>query len=282
MDKRGLGLGLTGVAGWLLLGIVVLSLPVPPTALSQDIPPLDQVDQLADRGQVQEARRLLARWESDYGGAATAEERARAWFLAGRLAASGEEAELHYIRVVVEGSATAWADDALLRLGQYKYAQDEYAKAVEYLRRLRRDYPTSEHGPEALLWIARTARAMGDPDRACGAVEQAFAELAPGDVTLQRELQAEELECHSTARAFYTVQVAAFKDERAAQSLAGQLLRDGFDAWVLSATPDDPLHRVRVGRDLVEAEARALVQRLSQAGLSPFLVSQADRNAGER
>ncbi len=231
---------------------------------------------MADRGENREARQLLARWQSDFEGSASPEQRARGWFLAGRLAEDGAEAELYYIRVIIEGSTTRYADDALLRLGQYKYAQGEFGKVIEYLGRLRRDYPTSEHGREALLWVARAARELGDPQRACSAAEQGLMELAPGDTLMERALLEERAMCGSAERTF-SVQVAAFMEEGSAQNLARDLLLAGYDAWVLGATPDDPIYRVRVGRGLIEAEAQALADRLVQQGYSPFLVSQPNR-----
>jgi tetratricopeptide (TPR) repeat protein len=249
------------------------------SAMAQQESLLEEAERLADRGAVQEARQALLRWESDFGGSAPLDRRARAWFLAGRLAERGDEAELSYLRVIIEGSTTPYADDALLRLAQYKYAEGEFAKVVEYLGRLRRDYPTSEHGPEALLWISRAARGMGDTHRACAAAEQGLAELAPADTLLERAFREEQSACGAAERT-YTVQVAAFRDEAAAQSLARELLIAGYDAWVLGADADGPLYRVRVGRGLLEAEARSLVERLVGEGHSPFLVAQPERIGG--
>lgn len=248
-------------------------------ALAQEESLLDRAERLADRGEVREALQALARWQSDFGESSSLDQRARAWFLAGRLAEKGEEAELSFLRVIIEGSTTPYADDALLRLAQFKYAEGEFAKVIEYLGRLRRDYPTSEHGPEALLWISRAARQLGDTQRACSAAEQGLAELVPGDTLLERAFQEEGSACGTTERV-YTVQVAAFRDEAAAQNLARELLIAGYDAWVLSASGDETVHRVRVGRGLLEAEAQALVERLSREGYSPFLVSQPERIGG--
>jgi tetratricopeptide (TPR) repeat protein len=248
----------------------------PARAAAQQTSLLDQAQSLADRGDAKAARQALARWESEFGEAATLEQWAAAWFLAGRLAEDGAAAELNYIRVVVEGSSTAYADDALLRLGQYKYAQAEYAKAVDYFARLRRDYPTSEHGPQALLWVSKASGALGDVERACAAAQQGLRELPPADTLLERSFLEQRASCDLSART-YTVQVAAFREVSAAQALARELLADGYDAWVLNATARDPLHRVRVGRGLIEAEAEVLIDRLVSAGHSPFLVSQPGR-----
>ena len=249
------------------------------SALAQEESLLDRAERLADRGEVREARQALGRWQSDFEESAPLDQRARAWFLAGRLAEAGDEAELSYLRVIIEGSSTPYADDALLRLAQYKYAEGELAKVVEYLGRLRRDYPTSEHGSEALLWISRAARQLGDTHRACAAAEQGLVELVPGDTLLEVALREELAACGAVERT-YTVQVAAFRDEAAAQNLARELLIAGFDAWVLAADADEPIYRVRVGRGLLEAEAQALVERLVAEGHSPFLVAQPERIGG--
>ncbi len=257
------------LAGWLLVFGGLLPLPA---ALAQETL-LEQAHRLADQGQVAEAREALARWEEVYGRTAASGDRARAWFLTARLAEDGAVAELHYLRVIIEGSNSSYADEALLRLGQFKIAEEEHARAIEYLGRLRRDYPTSEHGPEALLWIARAARFLGDPERACDAVDQGLREVAPGDTVLARVLTEERASCRDVNRT-YTVQVAAFKEEVAAMNLARRLLTEGYDAWVLNATERDPLYRVRVGRDLTESEANAQADRLAVGGHSPFLVSK--------
>jgi tetratricopeptide (TPR) repeat protein len=252
-----------------------------PNAQAQDTSLLDRAERLADQGDARAARQALSQWEAEASSDASLDERARAWFLAGRLADDGSEAELYYLRVVFDGSSSRYADDALLRLGQYKYAQAEYAKAIDYLGRLRRDYPTSELAAEALLWVSKAAGALGDSERACAAAEQGLRELPPTDSLLGRSLRDERSRCGELVRR-YSVQVAAFQDVAAAQGLARSLLNEGFDAWVLNATERDPLYRVRVGRGLIEAEAQALADRLVQAGHSPFLVSQAVPPPDER
>lgn len=267
-----LALGCAALAGYCVTSPVG-------SAMAQEGSLLEQAERLADRGEVREARQALARWQSDHEESAGLDQRARAWFLAGRLAEDGDEAELSYLRVIIEGSTTPYADDALLRLAQYKYAEGEFAKVVEYLGRLRRDYPTSEHGPEALLWISRAARELGDTHRACAAAEQGIVETAPGDTLLERSFREEQAACGAAERT-YTVQIAAFRDESAAQNLARELLIAGYDAWVLTADADPPIYRVRVGRGLLEAEAQALIERLVEEGHSPFLVSQPERIGG--
>jgi tetratricopeptide (TPR) repeat protein len=262
-----------------VLDVVLCLVMLTRAAAAQESSALERAERHADRGEVEAAREALAGWQSEFESSATLNERARAWYLAARLAEDGATAEFNYLRVVIEGSATAYADDALLRLAQFKYSQGEHSKAIEYLGRLRRDYPTSEHNSVALLWLSRTASAMGDAERACEAAEQGLRELPPGDAELERSLHEERGACEQTARA-YTVQVGAFNDAGAAQALARELLAHSFDAWVLNATPQDPLYRVRVGRGLIEAEAETLADRLVAAGYSAFLVSQSSEAGG--
>ena len=257
------------VGVWLLVGVGGMR---PVTA--QEDSALDRAERLADEGETREARQTLANWESEHGESAPLDDRVRAWYLGARLTEDGSDAELLYLRVIIEGSSTRYADDALLRLGQYMFTAQDYDRSIDYMGRLRRDYPTSEHGPEALLWIARSAQAMGDSERSCAAAEQGLSELAPAaNPDLEISLLEQSRGCRN-AEGSYTVQVAAFRDEVAAQNLARELLSMGFDAWVLDATDEDPVYRVRVGRRLIRGEAEALHERLTRMGYSPFIVQQ--------
>ncbi len=243
-------------------------------AMTQEESALDRAERLANEGEIREARQALASWESEHGELAPLNERVRAWYISARLTEDASEAELLYLRVIIEGSSTRYADDALLRLGQYMYTTQAHDRAIDYMVRLRRDYPTSEHAPEALLWIARSARALGDNERSCAAAEQGLSELAPAaNPDLEIALLEQSRGCRDTEGS-YTVQIAAFRDEVAAQNLARELLSMGFDAWVLGATSEDPVHRVRVGRRLIRGEAEALHERLTRMGYSPFIVQQ--------
>ncbi|HSG82290.1 MAG TPA: SPOR domain-containing protein [Gemmatimonadota bacterium] len=259
------------VAAWVVAG---LAGGASRYAVAQEETPLDRAERLADAGEAREAAEVLASWEREHGASATLADQVRGWFLGARLSEEAAAAELLYLKVVIEGSNTPYADDALLRLGQYKYAGRDYVRAIEYMGRLRRDYPTSEHGPEALLWVARAARATGDEERACSAANQGLGELPPAaNPDLEIALLEQQRGCRDVTGA-YTVQVAAFKDDAAAQSLARELLTMGYDAWVLVATTDDPIYRVRVGRGLIHGEAQALHERLTRMGYSPFIVQQ--------
>ncbi len=241
---------------------------------------LDQVESLTDRGETLSARDILGRWEREHQDAATPENLARFWYLQARLTPEAARAEMLYLRVVIEGSSSVYADDALMRLAQYAYTAGEHSKSIDYLGRLRQDFPTSELNAEAMLWIARNSHAQGNAEGACTAAEQGLREVAPTDATLLRALGEARAECGG-AQGRYTVQVAAFKDGSAAQQLARDLMGRGYDTWILNGTPGDPFYRVRVGRGLDETRAEEVLGRLTSEGYSPFLVTEARRPGGD-
>ena len=260
--------------------ILGLAVGIPGRASAQRTS-LDQVERLVESGAATEARGALERWEREFGAEAGPEERVRAWYLAGRLAEAGAEAELYYLKVAIEGSSSSYADDGLLLLAQYQFARGEHVRGIDYLSRLRRDYPTSEHAAAALLWIARGARALGDEERACVAAEQGLREVMPGDTAASRGLAAARAPCDAAAGG-YSVQVAALSDGEAAQNLSRQLFAQGYDAWVLGPEQGEGLYRVRVGRGLATPTAQTLVERLVAVGYSPFLVSDRSTPGGGR
>lgn len=261
------------------VGLVVLvaSLTVA-EAPAQVTSELDRVARFVEAGDTQEAREMLARWEAERSESAEMPELARAWYLAGRLSEDARQAELYYLRVVIEGSSTGYADDALLHLAQYQVARGDFARATEYLQRLRRDYPHSEHADAATLWLARAARSAGDSAGACSAIESGLSEVGSADTTTARALRELRAGC-VPGTGIYSVQVAALRDLAAARELVERLQGSGYDAWLFSGSGDQ-LHRVRVGRqlDIVEAQSRA--ERLVASGYSPFLVSESSSSSG--
>lgn len=259
---------------WSVLGLLCIAGVAP----AQE-PELLRVERLTDAGDVQEARQALVRWEERFGDSAALELRARAWYLAGRLAEDGAEAELRYLKVVIEAPNSAYADDALLQLARYHFARGDHARSLDHLGRLRREYPTSEHAAGALLWIARGARSHGDSARACAAAEQGLREVPPSDSELARGLEEIRSSCTGGTGA-HSVQVAALQDADGARRLAQRLREQGYDAWVREPATGDRLYRVRVGRGLAAAQAQALVERLVAGGYSPFLVTESEGSGG--
>ena len=248
---------------------------------AQEPGPLERAERALQEGRTTEARELLTRWRTESGDSASAQDQARGWYLSGRLALDAAEAELYYLRVLLDASDSPYADDALLRLAQYQLALGNTERAESYLRQLRRDYPTSELGAASLLWMSHAKRQAGDFAAACDAANQGLNELAPGEANLRAELVVALQRCREparppTAEAGYSVQVAALSTEDGARALSERLRQAGFDAWV-QPPGTGRLHRVRVGRGLSEADAQRLAHQLVAAGYTAFLVSEGRR-----
>jgi tetratricopeptide (TPR) repeat protein len=243
---------------------------------------LERAERALQEGRTAEARELLTRWRTETADSAAGAEEARGWYLSGRLALDAAEAELYYLRVLLDASDSRYADDALLRLAQYQLALGNAERAESYLRQLRRDYPTSELGAEALLWLSHAKKQAGDFAAACDAANQGLNELTPGAANLRAELVEALQRCREPVRppaataAGYSVQVAALSTEEGARALTERLREAGFDAWV-QPPGTGRLHRVRVGRGLSEADAQRLAHQLVAAGYTAFLVSEGRR-----
>lgn len=244
--------------------------------------PLERAERALAAGRTVEAREILSRWREEVADSVAEADRARGWYLSGRLALDAAEAELYYLRVVFDASDSPYADDALLRLAQYHLALGDPARAEDYLLRLRREYPASDLGAEALLWLSHAKRQASDFDAACGAANQGLNELQRGDANLRAALTEALTRCREPSRPAaarkggYSVQVAALSTGEAAQALAERLREAGFDAWV-QPPGGGALHRVRVGRGLSEADAQRLAQQLTAGGYAAFLVAEERR-----
>ncbi|MGH7545452.1 MAG: tetratricopeptide repeat protein, partial [Gemmatimonadota bacterium] len=83
---------------------------------------LVRAERALQEGRTAEARELLTRWRTEAGDSAAGAEEALGWYLSGRLALDAAEAELYYLRVLLDASDSRFADDALLRLAQYQLA----------------------------------------------------------------------------------------------------------------------------------------------------------------
>jgi cell division septation protein DedD len=261
------------VAAWLVFAAVA-------AGAAQETPdPLAAAERALAEGRAAEAREWLERWRAAAEDTASLETRARAWYLAARLSLDAAEAELYYLRVVTDASESPFADDALLRLAQYRLALGDPARAEEYLLRLRREYPTSELRAEALLWLSHAKRQAGDAEAACAAATQGMNEAARASPDLRAALTEALARCRepaaprATGRGGYSVQVAALSTPEAAQALAARLRDAGFDAWV-AAPGAGRLYRVRVGRGLSEADAQRLARQLTAAGYAAFVVAE--------
>ncbi len=211
----------------------------------------------------------------------------QALFVAGLVAADADEAVATFRRVAIEYSQSAWADQALLRVAQLRFAAGDYATAGRSAERVLLDYPFSPVRAAAAFWTARVRIELGDLPSACGYLRLAVDE-AGEDVELANRARFYLQRCtsveagDSTTAAdsaapagaiAYAVQVAAVATAAAADEVMQALRRAGFTPHVVREA--DGLFKVRVGRYAERARAQQVLAGIRRAiGGSPFVVEE--------
>lgn len=74
----------------------------------------------------------------------------------GRLATDGTSARQYYLRLLQHAPRHPYADDALLAVVQWQYADGQYQDAVQTCTRLLASYPDTDVGDQARYWLGRT------------------------------------------------------------------------------------------------------------------------------
>ena len=220
----------------------------------------------------------------------------QALYTAGLLAADPQTVQTNLQRVVIEYGQSAWADDALLRLAQFYWAQGDPASAVQSVERLRRDYPTSPLLPRADLVAAQAYFNLKDEASGCARLRDALAG-AGDDVEFKNQLSFYLPRCPAPAPPVttgsgvgaqppggdstpapatptsYAVQVLAVKSAAQVDDMLTRLKVMGFDARVVRDTSG--FIKVRVGRYATRDEAaRAQARLKTRIGGQPFVVEE--------
>jgi len=220
-----------------------------------------------------------------------------ALFVAGQVAGGATEAQRYYQRVAVEYGWSDWADDALLKLAQFDFANGNAPGTVRNVEKLARDYPNSPVLGRAAYWGIRAALALNDTAAACRWVTQGLDHVAPEDIETANQLRYFAGRCAGVAATpadstvptppdtmpspvspepaasgpTYYVQVAAVSTQAAADQVIADLKAAGHTATTVS---EGGLLKVRVGplrdRDAADAAVRAIRERL---GGQPFVVA---------
>jgi hypothetical protein len=229
---------------------------LPPFSPQQPIS-LDEVEVLANRGRILEAREVLETWWEERGAGVGRLDRQRSLWLRARLTVDPSLAELDLRRLTLEYPGGPYSDDALLRLAQSADVRGDRGRAGDYFRTLLRGYPSSPHASLAAAWLREAgpdvqATPGGNRDR--GRVD------SPG--------------APPVVEGAFSVQAGAFRDPERARSLADQLQTAGFDARVVRI-PVDGLLRVRVGRYRDRGEADVLAATLRERGFEATIVTDA-------
>jgi hypothetical protein len=248
-----------------------------PAAASAQRATLDQVDSLANAGQVAEARAALELWRKSNA------LDARATFLSARLSLRAEDAEDAYLSVALSHPTSPYAAESLLRLGQARLTAGDHKQAAFYLRRVVSDYPRSEHHEAAQQWLQRITpsqlSAAAAPNASTPApVNRQQPMPKPRDVQPSDTRPSIPLNTQvPAAAARIAVQVAAFRELAGARSVAAQLRRAGIADVRLVTVPDNALIRVRVGKFESSAAAATTISKIKAGGLSAVIVSDVQR-----
>jgi len=272
-----------------MLAAVLLASP----AEGQDDPRLRDALRLAQEGASDSARVLVTRLLEATPPADTLYP--QMLYTMGLISRSVAEMRRHYARVAVEHANSAWADDALYRLGLLDYAAGDQAAAVRQFERVRSDYPDSPLLPAAAEWAARSLFEQRKAPEACAWLALGL-ERTGEDVELRNRLDFLNGRCapgamppagaapESTAAGppagapgptpapGFAVQVGAVNSQAAADRIAADLKAAGFTAFVVR---EAGLFKVRAGpfpdRTAATQAAEQIRRRL---GGSPFIIAQ--------
>ena len=216
----------------------------------------------------------------------------QALYTAGLLAADPQTVQTNLQRVVIEYGQSPWADDALLRLAQFYWAQGDPASAVQSVERLRRDYPNSPVEPRADLIAAQAYFNLKDEPSGCARLRDALAG-AGADVEFKNQLAfylprcpavvppavttggagAPDSAAPPAAATSFAVQVLAVKSATQVDDMLTRLKVMGFDARVVRDTSG--FFKVRVGHYATRDEATRVQARLkTRVGGQPFVVEE--------
>ena len=215
----------------------------------------------------------------------------QALYTAGLLAADPQTVQTNLQRVVIEYGQSSWADDALLRLAQFYWAQGDPASAVQAVERLRRDYPNSPLEARADLIAAQAYFNLKDEPSGCARLRDALAS-AGADVEFKNQLTFYLPRCPAVAppvvsgaatppdsvtappaATSYAVQVLAVKSATQVDDMLTRLKVMGFDARVVRDTSG--FFKVRIGRYATREEAvRAQTRLKTRIGGQPFVVEE--------
>jgi tetratricopeptide (TPR) repeat protein len=210
-----------------------------------------------------------------------------ALFTAGVVAGNSDSAISYFRQVSIEHSRSPWADQALLRMAELRFASGELAAAARSAERILLDYPFSDVLPKAAYWAGRAYLELGDAERGCPLLQRA-GENAGNDIELGNRSRYYLQRCPGMGattdsavhrrdqgqpgtRTFFSVQVAAVSSVAAANEMMQALHDQGYESHVVR--DEDGLFKIRVGRFADRSEAQSLVAELkSKVGGQPFVV----------
>jgi len=210
---------------------------------------------------------------------------AEALFWRASLAASSDDAERDYRRIVVEYPLSPHAAESLFKLAQLESTRGDRVAAETHLDRLLSDYPSYPDRSQAGVLLVRMAFQANDYAHGCPVLRETISSIPQSNVELRNQLEyyvprcasfesqrAASAAAESTAHAKatrdsaakaaknrFSLQVASYNSKAGADALAKKLVARGYDARVVGL--EKPF-RVRIGRFATRADAAAEQKKL--------------------
>lgn len=220
------------------------------------------------------------------------------------LAATPEDAEGDYKRLIVEYPLSPRTGDALYQLAQLEIARGDRESAADHLERFLLENPQAAERPRASMQVVRLLFDQNSLPRACSALRNALAETPKTAVETRNQLEYYSPRCaandaggggrvpvtpvtptsatsvasgrdtsHETPAPTvksgkFALQIAAYTSRTDAEALVKRLKARKLDARVV---PSGKLYRVRVGRYETRSEAVAEQKALKAKKISAFV-----------
>ena len=196
-----------------------------------------------------------------------------------------------YRKIYENHPQNRFADDALLRLGQYDFAQGLYVGAVKKFSTLIRKYPDSQLCDDALYMKVQCFQAQSLPDSTASVLKilledfsrSPFAKMAReelrnggqqwanGNINNQSRPEIEDSASEDDAK--YSIQVGAFKNSKNAERLQRAIQKDDFFVEIRTKEKgSDTYYLVWVGKFSSESEGLEFGQDFRKRYGLPFRV----------
>jgi cell division septation protein DedD len=195
------------------------------------------------------------------------------------IAATSDDAERDYRRIIVEYPLAAHSGDALLQLAQIETARGDRAAATAHLQRFWRENAGHPARATAGLSLARLLFDQNEPLRACGVLADAKAAAAENDIELRNQLNFSWGRCPTilaAARADSTARATAPAD--GGKTGRGAARPDPARGKPAAPAARDTVNRagkakytVQVAAYPTRAEAQQLTDRLVKQALDAYM-----------
>ncbi len=219
------------------------------------------IESLVKEGKFDEARELLPTLVKEK------PDDARTIYFQGLLEQKGETSLNYFESLVSKYPKSKYADDALMQIGEYRYARGLYISAERTLLMIPRKYPESEHIERAIKLLMQAMLVTGKADTAKMYLDVFKKKWKNLDVELpERELAklAEPVESPDRVKnEEYTIQIGAFGSKKNAQRQRDVFRERGYKVSLgKKKVANKQLHLVWIGSyssyDDALAEARVL------------------------